>query len=205
MDWLRTIATWLEQYVISVPIYIAAPAMIVIGALDSSLLSLPEINDYLVVGRCYKYPTAAFYFPLFAAFGSVLGCYLLYSIMRRGGQALLRKRFKAESIERVEKAYARFGFLAIAIPAILPPPLPFKIFVATAGTLEYPKWRFLLTVMLARSIRYYVEGVLAVFYGRRVILFFKDNGLVIISAVAAVALIAFLIYIIASRRRTKLS
>jgi membrane protein YqaA with SNARE-associated domain len=205
MDWLRTIATWLEQYVISVPIYIAAPAMIVIGALDSSLLSLPEINDYLVVGRCYKYPTAAFYFPLFAAFGSVLGCYLLYSIMRRGGQALLRKRFKTESIERVEKAYARFGFLAIAVPAVLPPPLPFKIFVATAGTLEYPKWRFLLTVMIARSVRYYVEGVLAVFYGRRVILFFKDNGLVIISAVAAVALLAFLIYIIVSRRRMKLS
>jgi membrane protein YqaA with SNARE-associated domain len=201
MDWLRTIATWLEQYVISVPIYIAAPAMVLIGALDSSLLSLPEINDYLVVGRCYKHPTAAFYFPLFAAFGSVMGCLLLYTIMRRGGQALLRKRFRAESIERVEKAYARFGFLAIAIPAILPPPLPFKIFVATAGTLEYPRWKFLLTVMLARSFRYYVEGILAVFYGRRVILFFKDNGLVIISLVASIALIGLLIYLVVNRRR----
>jgi membrane protein YqaA with SNARE-associated domain len=201
MDWLRTIAKWLEQYVISVPIYIGGPAMILIGALDSSLLSLPEINDYLVVGRCYKYPTAAFYFPLFAALGSVIGCLLLYSIMRRGGQAVLRKRFKAESIERVEKAYARFGFLAIAVPAILPPPLPFKIFVATAGTLEYPRWKFLVTVMLARSFRYYVEGILAVFYGRRVILFFKDNGLVIISLVASAALFGFLIYIIVNRRR----
>ena len=201
MDWLRTIAAWLEQYVISVPVYVAAPAMVLIGALDSSLLSLPEINDYLVVGRCYKYPTAAFYFPLFAAFGSVLGCLLLYTIMRRGGQALLRRRFRRESIERVEKAYARFGFLAIAIPAILPPPLPFKIFVATAGTLEYPRWKFLLTVMLARSFRYYVEGILAVFYGRRVLLFFKDNGLVIISLAASLALLGLLIYLIVSRRR----
>jgi membrane protein YqaA with SNARE-associated domain len=201
MDWLRTIARWLEHYVISVPVYIAAPSMILIGALDSSLLSLPEINDYLVVGRCYKYPTAAFYFPLFAAFGSVLGCLLLYTIMRRGGQALLRRRFKRESIERVEKVYARFGFLAIAVPAILPPPLPFKIFVATAGTLEYPRWKFLLTVMLARSLRYYVEGILAVYYGRRVITFFKDNGLVIISLVASAAFLGFLIYIIVTRRR----
>src|SRR6185369_5296671 len=116
---------------------------------------------------------AVFYFPLFAALGSVLGCFLLYTIMRRGGQAVLRRRFSIESIKRVEKAYARFGFLAIAVPAVLPPPLPFKIFVATAGTLEYPRWRFLLTVLVARSLRYYVEGILAVFYGRRVLLFMK--------------------------------
>jgi membrane protein DedA with SNARE-associated domain len=121
--------------------------------------------------------------------------------MRRGGQALLRKRFKTESIKKVERAYERYGFLAIAIPAVLPPPLPFKIFVATAGTLEYPRWKFLLTVMLARSFRYYVEGILAVFYGRRVLLFMRDNGLVIVSVVAAIALLVFLIYSIVNRRR----
>lgn len=202
-DWLTSIGSWLEHYVISVPLYIAAPAMVLIGALDSSLLSLPEINDYLVVGRCYKYPTAVFYFPLFAAVGSVLGCWLLYSIMRRGGQAVLRKRFKPESIERVERAYARFGVLAIAIPAILPPPLPFKIFVATAGTLEYPRWKFLLTVMIARSFRYYVEGVLAIYYGQRVLLFLKDKGLVILSIVAAAAVVALLVYLILNRRKSR--
>ncbi|HEY8224748.1 MAG TPA: VTT domain-containing protein [Pyrinomonadaceae bacterium] len=202
-DWLRAIARWLEHYVIGMPLYLAAPAMIVVGALDSSLLSLPEINDYLVVGRCIKNPSAVFYFPLFAAAGSVLGCLLLYTIMRRGGQAVLRKRFSIQSIRRVERAYARFGFLAIAVPAILPPPLPFKIFVATAGTLEYPRWRFLLTVMVARSFRYYVEGILAVFYGRRVLTFFKDNGLVIISIVAALAFIGVVIYLLVNRGKRK--
>lgn len=201
-DWLAAIARWLEVNVIGLPLYLAAPAMIIIGALDSSLLSLPEINDYLVVGRCYKDPTAAFYFPLFAATGSVIGCNLLYTIVRRGGQAVLRKRFKLQSIKRVERAYERFGFLAIGIPAILPPPLPFKIFVATAGALEYPRWKFLMTVMIARSVRYYVEGILAVFYGRRVLLFLKDNGLVIISVVASLALIALLLYVIINRRKT---
>jgi membrane protein YqaA with SNARE-associated domain len=202
-DWLRYVGRVLEEYVISVPLYIAAPAMVLIGALDSSLLSLPEINDYLVVGRCYKYPQAAFYFPLFAALGSVLGCLLLYTIMRRGGQALLRKRFKPESIQKVERAYERFGVFAIAIPAILPPPLPFKIFVATAGTLEYPRWKFLLTVMIARSFRYYVEGILAVYYGRRVLLFMKDNGLVILSIVAAAAVVAIIVYYLVTRRTRK--
>jgi membrane protein YqaA with SNARE-associated domain len=85
-DWLSTIARWLERYVLGLPIYLAAPSMILIGALDSSLLSLPEINDYLVVGRCIKQPHAVFFFPLFAATGSVLGCALLYTIMRRGAR-----------------------------------------------------------------------------------------------------------------------
>lgn len=202
-DWLSAIAQWLEQYIITVPLYIAIPAMVLIATLDSSLLSLPEINDYLVVARCYKYPSAVFYFPLFAALGSVTGCLLLYTIMRRGGQALLRRRFKPEQIKRVERAYERFGVFALAIPAILPPPLPFKIFVATAGTLEYPRWKFLLTIMLARSFRYYVEGILAVFYGQQVLLFMKDNGLVIISVVASVALIALLVFLIVNRLRRR--
>ena len=198
-DWLRSIGRWLELYVIGLPIYYAAPAMILIGALDSSLLSLPEINDYLVVSRCFKQPSAALYFPLFAATGSVIGCLALYTIMRRGGQALLRRRFSRENIERAERAYARYGFLAIAIPALLPPPMPFKIFVATAGTLEYPRWKFLVTVMVARSFRYYVEGILAVYYGRRVLSFLKDNGQVVISIVTAVIVLLVLVYAIANR------
>jgi membrane protein YqaA with SNARE-associated domain len=200
-DWLRVAGHWLEHYVIGAPLLLAAPSMVVIGALDSSLLSLPEINDYLVVGRCIKHHSAAIYFPLFAATGSVLGCFLLYSIMRRGGQALLRKRFKPEHIVRAEQAYARFGLLALAVPAVLPPPLPFKIFVATAGALEYPRWRFLVTVMIARSLRYYVEGILAVYYGQRVLTFLRDNGLVVISIVAALAMIVLLIYVVSGRGR----
>ncbi|HEX8651340.1 MAG TPA: VTT domain-containing protein [Pyrinomonadaceae bacterium] len=212
LDWLRATANWfqqsftgvvewLEHFIISVPMYVAAPSMVVIGALDSSLLSLPEINDYLVVMRCTKDPTAVFYFPLFAAAGSVIGCMLLYAIIRRGGQAVMRRRFRTEHIERVERAYARFGFLALAVPALLPPPMPFKIFVATAGALEYPRWRFMITVMIARSLRYYIEGTLAVFYGERVLSFLKENGLLILGIVLVVCLAGLGIYFIRNRRR----
>jgi hypothetical protein len=111
------------------------------------------------------------------------------------------RRFRAEHILRAEQAYARFGLLALAVPAVLPPPLPFKIFVATAGALEYPRWRFLVTVMIARSLRYYVEGILAVYYGQRVLTFLRDNGLAMISIVAAVALFILLIYLLSGRGR----
>jgi membrane protein YqaA with SNARE-associated domain len=200
--WLAELAHWLHDFVAAAPIYVAAPAMVLIGTLDSSLLSLPEINDYLVVARCYSDPKSVFYFPLFAAAGSVLGCLLLYTIMRRGGQAVMRRRFSAENIARVERAYARFGFLALAIPALLPPPMPFKIFVATAGALEYPRWRFVLTVMLARSVRYFVEGALAVFYGERVLRVMRANGLLILSVVASLLIIGVAVYVLAKHIRS---
>jgi len=200
-DWLNALARRLGHFIVTVPIYVAGPAMILIGALDSSLLSLPEVNDYLVVARCFSHPRTVFLFPLFASIGSVLGCWLLYTIMQRGGLALLHRRFKVERVQQVEQAYARFGIFALAVPALLPPPLPFKIFVATAGALQFPRRRFLLTILIARSIRYYTEGVLAVFYGERVLRFMKDNGLLILSVVAGVCLIGLAVYLLSSKGR----
>jgi len=201
-DWLQVLARRLGRFIVHVPFYVAGPAMILIGALDSSLLSLPEINDYLVVARCYTHPRAVFFFPAFAAIGSVLGCLLLYTIFARGGRAVLHRRFKIDHIERVEAAYARFGILALAIPAMLPPPMPFKIFVATAGALQFPRRRFLLTILVARSLRYYIEGTLAVFYGERVLRFLRDNGLLIVAIVGSVCLVALGIYLISSKSKS---
>jgi membrane protein YqaA with SNARE-associated domain len=138
---------------------------------------------------------------MFAAIGSVLGCLLLYTILSRGGRAVLHRRFKVEHLERVERAYARFGILALAVPALLPPPMPFKIFVATAGALQFPRRKFLLTILLARSLRYYAEGTLAVLYGERVLRFSKDNGIVIISAVAGLFVVGLAIYLLSSKGR----
>jgi len=200
-DWLQVLARRLGYFIVHVPIYVAGPAMILIGALDSSLLSLPEINDYLVVARCYTHPRAVFFFPLFASTGSALGCLLLYTILQRGGLAVLHRRFKLEHIQRVERWYARFGIFALAIPALLPPPMPFKIFVATAGALQFPRRRFLLTIFIARSLRYYTEGTLAVFYGERVLRFIRDNGLIIVTVVGGICLLALAIYLLSNRGR----
>src|SRR5436309_7190923 len=200
-DWLHAVTRRLGHFIVHVPIYVAGPVMILVGALDSSLLSLPEINDYLVVARCFTHPRAVVFFPLFASTGSVLGCLLLYTILQRGGLAVLHRRFKLEHVQRVERAYARFGILALAIPALLPPPMPFKIFVATAGALQFPRRKFLITILIARSVRYYTEGVLAVYYGRRVLRFFKVNALLIVSAVAGLCVMALAIYLLSARGR----
>ena len=200
-DWMQVVLRRLGFFIAHVPIYVAGPVMILVGALDSSLLSLPEINDYLVVARCFTHPRAVVFFPLFASTGSVLGCLLLYTILQRGGLAVLHRRFRLQHVQKVEQAYARFGILALAIPALLPPPMPFKIFVATAGALQFPRRRFLITILLARSVRYYTEGVLAVYYGRRVLQFLQDNGLMIVTAVFALCIAALAIYLLSNKGR----
>lgn len=160
VDWLKEWFLEISRQIVELPIGAAAPMMVFVGALDSSLLSLPEVNDYITIARVAHLPHEVYYFPLFPAIGSVIGCLILYRIVR-GGEQLIARRFKSQHLERVKALYRRWGLLALVIPAILPPPMPFKIFVATAGALGYPMGRFALVIMAARAIRYYFWGTLA--------------------------------------------
>ncbi|MBK6796849.1 MAG: VTT domain-containing protein [Acidobacteria bacterium] len=162
-EWFKDWFIGLTRQVVILPMYWAAPMMLVIGALDSSLLSLPEVNDYITVARVANNPSEVYYFPLFPAIGSLIGCVLLYRIARRGEQFVTR-RFHPKHLDRVKELYKKWGLFALVIPAILPPPMPFKIFVVTAGVLNYPLGRFAVIVMIARTIRYYFWGILAYFF-----------------------------------------
>src|SRR5687768_17914149 len=100
-----------------------------------------------------------------ATLGSVAGCLALYLVARKGGEAFLRKRFKASHIDRGLRLYQKYGLLVVIVPALLPPPAPFKIFVLLAGVAAVPVWQFASAILIARSIRYSAEGFLAVYYG----------------------------------------
>ncbi len=167
-EWIKAWFFGISRQVIDLPISAAAPTMIFVGALDSSLLSLPEVNDYITIARIAHLPHEVYFFPLFPAIGSVLGCLLLYRIVR-GGEQMLERRFRSEQLDRIKKIYRRWGLLALVIPALLPPPMPFKIFVVTAGALGYPIGRFALVIFISRAVRYYFWGVLAYFFREEVL------------------------------------
>jgi membrane protein YqaA with SNARE-associated domain len=212
-DWIAGWLQWVKEFVFGVaaqvmemPVYWAAPMMVFIGAADSSLLSLPEVNDIITVTRVAKKPNEVWFFPLFPAIGSVIGCLLLYAITR-GGSQQITKRFHPEALKKVEQLYRRWGFLALAIPAVLPPPLPFKIFVAAAGALGYPRGRFAATVMIARTVRYYFWGFAAWFYREEVlqaIKWLEAHFFVVIGAAVGLVVLFFIIraLVIYTRRRT---
>src|SRR5262249_26137643 len=132
---------------------------------DSSFLSLPEINDILVVTSSSHNPATAWIPIAMATLGSLAGCSTLWVIGRRGGEPLLERRFGKAQVARTRAAFERWDVLALGIPAILPPPMPFKIFVLSAGVFGVPWRRFALTLILARGLRYVFWGLLGIFYG----------------------------------------
>ena len=108
--------------------------------------------------------------------GSLLGCLALYAVGRKGGDAFIRKRFGTGSVDRTLKAIKRNGVLAILVPALLPPPAPFKIFVLLAGLAGISPGRFTIAIIIGRGIRYFGEGLLALYYGERAVGFIKENS-----------------------------
>jgi membrane protein YqaA with SNARE-associated domain len=158
---MKAFVNWLQ----GVAVALGGPGLIILGFLDSSFLSFPMVNDLLVIGMVTHHKSFVLYYALMATLGSVLGCLALYAVARKGGEAFLRKRLKAGHVEHGQKLLQKYGLLVVIVPALLPPPAPFKIFVLLAGVAEIPVWQFAGAVFIARLIRYGGEGVLAVYYG----------------------------------------
>lgn len=170
---------------------LGGPGLAILAFLDSSFLSFPEANDLLIVMAVVGNPGAWWYYALMTTMGSIAGCYALYTVGRRGGEAFLRRRFKAETLNRGLAIYQKWGLLAIIVPSILPPPTPFKIFVLMAGVARVPTLTFLIAVLIGRGVRYGGEAWLAYLYGERAMAFITENaatvGLILAVLIVAAA------------------
>ena len=184
--------SWVQGFAVS----LGGPGLFLIAFLDSSFLSFPEVCDLLVVWLTIQHPHRMLYYALMCTLGSVAGCYALFVVGRRGGQAFLDKRFKAGAADRAMGLFRRFGLLAIIVPSLLPPPMPFKIFVLAAGVAGVRPTSFLLAATIGRGIRYFGEGLLALWYGEAAIAFLQENartaGLVLAVLICVGALAWFL-------------
>lgn len=163
--------------------------LFVIAALDSSFLSFPQVNDLLIIYLSTKYPERMPYYATMTTAGSLVGCFLLYGVARKGGEVFLRKRFSASRVDRGMAVYQRFGLLAVVVPSLLPPPTPFKIFVLLAGAAAVAPWRFALAIVIGRGIRYFGQGWLAVRYGERAAEIVQEHGSTVGLVLAAVAVL----------------
>ncbi len=182
---MEKIVSWVQAFALS----IGGPGLFLIAFLDSSFLSLPEINDILVIVMVIENKELMAYYASMATLGSVAGCLLLYGIGSRGGQPLLRKRFGGPRLERAMELSRKYGVLAVAVPAILPPPAPFKVFVLLAGVSRVPLLQFVLAVTFGRGIRYFGESWLAVRYGDAAVEMLAQNGHTVSVMLAVVILL----------------
>jgi len=184
---------------------LGGPGLFVVAFLDASLLSLPEINDILIIWMVTKHPDRFVYYASMSTLGSIAGCFLLYWLARKGGEAFVRRRAGSGRLDRSAALFERYGVLAILVPAILPPPAPFKIFVLMAGVARMPVRSFATAIAVGRGIRYFGEGLLALWFGARAIEYTKQHGTEVALVAALVVLIAGATYFAWQARQSRRS
>lgn len=178
-----------------------APGLAIIAFVDSSFLTLPQAADFLVVMFTLRNPADWWYFGMLTTAGSLAGCYALYLAGRRGGEALLRRRVHQRHIDRALGWFARFGAFTLVIPALLPPPMPFKVFVVLAGMSGVPPRRFLAAIAVGRGLRYTGEAWLARTYGPHAMDFVQANAAQLWPAAAVLTVAGLGVWWLYRRRR----
>lgn len=179
---------WLTSLVASM----GGLGLFVVAFLDSSVLSFPIINDLLVIHLSIRSPVAMPYYVLMATLGSLAGSIVLYFLAKKGGEAYFRKHAGGRGA-RIRQWLDRNSFLAVAIPSILPPPMPFKAFIVAAGVFQVRMPVFVVALLVGRGFRYFAEGFLAVRYGEEAVRYISENKLLFAAVMAAFIFASYLV------------
>lgn len=186
---MHKLFVWVQEVLIP---FLGAPGIFIAAFLDSSFLSIPEVNDFLMVTSCAAHPERAPLYIAMTTFGSLAGCSALWWLGKRGGEGFLVRRFGAARVEQTRERFKKWDVMALAIPSVLPPPVPFKIFVLSAGVFGIPYRRLAVTLVVARGLRYLFWGGMGIVYGdealallRRVDHWFGDRMSIILTLLAA--------------------
>ena len=150
--------------------------LIPLGLLDNFPIPLPGILDVATILFSARQQQLWLYYALMATVGSVMGGFVSYRLARKGGKAAMERRFSRRRVDKICKIFERWGFSAIAIPALLPPPVPMVPFLLAAGAMQYPVKKFLIALTLGRISRYLILAYLAARFGRHIIAFIAEHG-----------------------------
>ncbi len=194
---MHRLVAWVQGFAVA----LGGPGLFLIAVLDSSFLSFPLGVDLLLIGLVTAHKERMLYYALMPTLGSMAGCFALYLVGRKGGEAFVRRRFGDSHVERSLGAFRRHGLLAVCVPSLLPPPVPFKPFVLAAGVARIRAVDFLLAVGLGRGLRYFGEALLAVWYGERAAQFVRGNARPVSLGIAVTVLLVGVGWIWFTRRR----
>jgi membrane protein YqaA with SNARE-associated domain len=194
---MERILEWVKGFALS----LGGPGLFGIAFLDSSFLSFPEVCDLLIVWLTVQHPHRMLYYALMTTLGSVAGCFALFYLGRKGGEAFFRRRFKSAHVDRAMRLFQKYGMLAVIVPSLLPPPMPFKIFVLSAGVAKVRVTHFLIAAFIGRGLRYFGEGLLALWYGEAAVEFLRNNARQVGLVLGVAILVGGLIWFWYRRRR----
>ena len=141
-----------------------------ISIVDSSFVPLPVpgITDIMIIVMAAQRQNVIL-LVLLASAGSALGGYFSHQVGQRGGMAFLQKRIPPRIFKRVCLWMESHAILSVALPAILPPPMPLSPFVLAAGALNMSRKKFMITFTVSRALRHAVAAWLGTYYGRHIL------------------------------------
>jgi membrane protein YqaA with SNARE-associated domain len=160
---LTRYTTWLWSILAPLGIW----GVFVVAAIDGSFVGLPL--DAIVAGYVYQDHSRFLLYVFLASAGSAVGSSVLYLVGYLGGETLLRKRMSAPRFEKIHRSFDQHEFWALMLPAMLPPPTPFKLFVLSAAVFEMNYGHFLLAIFAGRFVRFFILSILTMKYGRGVV------------------------------------
>ena len=202
MHYLSELLQQITAWLLPIAEQLGAPGLAIIAFLDSSFLSLPQVGDALIVALTIQHPERWMLYSGATTVGSTAGCFVLYAIARKGGEAFLRRRFSEKQIDRGLGVFRRHGLLAVIVPAMLPPPTPFKVFVLLAGLAGVRPVAFTFGIAIGRGFRFGGGGWLAYKYGAQATKYINENLATVSAVLAGIVLLLGVVLILSRRLRS---
>jgi membrane protein YqaA with SNARE-associated domain len=179
------------------------PGLVLLGIADNSVIPLTGSMDVLTIWLAARHHEPWPYYALMATLGAVIGGYITYALARKGGKEAMERKLSKKRAAKFSKTFARWGFAAVAIPAVLPPPFPFVPFLLAAGAMQYSRKKFLAALTLGRGVRYTIGAWLGFHYGRHILRFFSRYDKPAIAILIVLAVIGTVLSIIQYLRTKK--
>jgi membrane protein YqaA with SNARE-associated domain len=151
--------------------------LFIMSALDSSFLVLPFGNDLLLIAlvSSNREGLGWILYVIVSAIGSVVGVFVIDLIMQKAGESGLERFVSHKRIEKLKAKLENKGGITVFVATLIPPPFPFTPVVMTASALQSPRGKLLLAVFLGRLLRFGIEAVLALYFGRQLIAFMNSD------------------------------
>jgi membrane protein YqaA with SNARE-associated domain len=182
---------------------LGGPGLILLGLIDSSVIPVPGSMDAMTIVLSAHQRTWWPYYAVMATLGSVVGAHVTYRLARNRGEKALNDRFSKRNAKKVVRTFERWGFGAIAVPALLPPPMPMVPFVIAAGALQYSQRKFLVAMSLGRLVRYSIFAYLGAVYGRKIFAVVLAHGEVALYVTIGLAVAATIIFVLLRFKRKR--
>jgi len=181
---VKALGGWFTEHVVG----LGAPGLFLLALIDSGGLPIPQGVDVLLFAQTVANPPGALYYATLATAGSLAGCLFLYWVSRKAGEAALSRRAAPQRIASLRRQFEKYEALALVVPAMIPLPLPMKLFVIAAGVFQVPLGRFAAAIVFARAVRFFGIALLAQRYGAQTWTLLRENA--VATGVAAALLVA---------------